>query len=449
MNDVPIGWQLLLQVALIALNAIFACAEIAVISINDNRIAKLAAQGDKRAVRLAKLTSQPATFLSTIQVAITLSGFLGSAFAADNFANRLSAWLVELGVGIPVTTLNTISLIVITLILSYFTLVFGELVPKRVAMKRAEKLALGMSGFIGGMANLFRPVVWLLTISTNALLRLLKIDPNEDDDEVTEEEIRMMVDAGSEKGTIDHSEKEWIQNVFEFDDITADEIATHRTELSVLWVSDSVEEWDKTIKESRRSILPICDESVDNIIGVLNTKDYFRLCDLTKESILTNAVAPAFFVPESIRADVLFHRMKQSRNHFAIILDEYGGVTGIVTMNDLLEQLVGDLDDDTSQPPEVEIQHLSADKWKILGSAELDDVQEALGVSLPLEEYDTFGGFVMGTYSSIPDDGTEIDLAYENLAIHVTEIKDHRVEVTYVTVTPKEYPENSGDEKEE
>ncbi|WP_099204849.1 hemolysin family protein [Scatolibacter rhodanostii] len=437
MNDVPIGWQLLLQVFLIALNAVFACAEIAVISINDNKIAKLAAQGDKRAVRLAKLTSQPARFLSTIQVAITLSGFLGSAFAADNFSTMLSEWIISLGVTISRPTLDTLSLIAITLILSYFTLVLGELVPKRVAMKKAEKLALGMSGFISAMANLFRPIVALLTVSTNALLRLLKIDPNAEDDEVTEEEIRMMVDVGSEKGTIDNSEKEWIQNVFEFDDITADEIATHRTDLAILWMADNEEEWCKTIKESRHSILPICDESVDDIIGVLNTKDYFRLNKIDKEHILKDAVSPAFFVPENIRADILFHRMRQTRNHFAIILDEYGGVTGVVTMNDLLEQLVGDLDDDANQPVEFEIQQLEENKWKILGSAELDEVEKMLAISLPTEEYDTFGGFVLGTYSSIPDDGTEFTMEYDNLSIHVSKIKDHRVEVSFVTVTPK------------
>lgn len=447
MNDVPIGWQLFLQVVLIALNAVFACAEIAVISINDNKIAKLAAEGDKRAVRLAKLTSQPARFLSTIQVAITLAGFLGSAFAADNFSTLFSDWLYNLGVGLSRSTLNTIGLVVVTLILSYFTLIFGELVPKRVAMKKAEKLALAMSSFISFMSSLFRPIVSLLTLSTNALLRLLKIDPNANDDEVTEEEIRMMVDVGSEKGTIDNSEKEWIQNVFEFDNITADEIATHRTDLSLLWMADPIEEWDKTIKISRHTILPICDASVDNIIGVLNTKDYFRLEKTTKEEILKNAVSPAFFVPESIKADVLFHRMKQTRNHFAIILDEYGGVTGIVTMNDLLEQLVGDLDDDINEPPEIEILPIAENQWKILGWAELDEVEKHLKVSLPIEEYDTFGGFILGTYNSIPDDGTELDMEYDNLSIHVSEIKDHRVEVALVTVTPKP-TENVGEEKD-
>ena len=210
----PLLWQIVLQVVLIALNAVFACAEIAVISMNDNRLAQLAAQGDKRAVRLARLTSQPAKFLATIQVAITLSGFLGSAFAADNFSDRLVGWLVNLGVTIPASTLDAVSVVVITLILSYFTLVFGELVPKRIAMKKAESLALGMATLISAVAKVTSPIVWVLTASTNGILRLCGIDPNSEDDEVSEEEIRMMVDVGNQKGVIDLQERDIIQNVF-------------------------------------------------------------------------------------------------------------------------------------------------------------------------------------------------------------------------------------------
>lgn len=273
----------------------FACAEIAVISFNDNKLARLAEQGDKRAVRLARLTSQPARFLATIQVAITLAGFLGSAFAADNFSDMLTEWLVGLGVSLPASTLDTISVVLITIILSYFTLVLGELVPKRVAMRKAEALALGMSGLISFISKLFAPIVWLLTISTNALLRLIGIDPNADDEEVTEEEIRMMVDAGREKGVIDEEETEIIQNVFEFDDITAGELATHRTDIALLWTDETMEQWTATIHESRHSRYPVCDESVDNVVGVLNAKDYFRLDDKSRENVMEHAVQAGVF----------------------------------------------------------------------------------------------------------------------------------------------------------
>lgn len=439
--------SLLLQLILIICNAIFACAEIAVISMNDNRLAKLAAEGDKRAVRLARLTSQPARFLATIQVAITLSGFLGSAFAADNFSDGIVDWLIGLGVKISPNTLNTIAVVLITLILSYVTLIFGELVPKRVAMRKAEKLSLAISGLVSFISKLFAPIVWLLTVSTNAILRLVGIDPNEKDEEVSEEEIRMMVDVGSEKGVIDAEEQMMIQNVFEFDDLSVEEFATHRTDMVVLWEDETVEQWNETIRESRHSLYPVCGETADDVIGVLNAKDYFRLEDRTRENILREAVRPAYFVPQSIRADVLFRQMKKTRNHFAVVLDEYGGVQGIVTMNDLLEQLVGDLDDDIGMPEEPgEIEQLDESTWRILGTAPLDDVAEQLHVMLPTEEYDTFGGFVFGSYGSVPDDGTQFEIDACGLHIKVVEIAEHRVEQALVCPLRGE-PENPADQE--
>lgn len=426
-------FMILLQVILIALNAIFACTEIAVISMNDSKLAKMAGDGDKRAIKLTKLTSQPARFLATIQVAITLSGFLGSAFAADNFSDGLVNWLVDLGVPIPVKTLDTLAVIFITIILSYFTLIFGELVPKRVAMRKAESLALGLSGMISAIAKLFAPIVWFLTVSTNAVLRLLGIDPNAEDDEVSEEEIRMMVDVGSEKGVIDFEEKEFIQNVFEFDDITAGEIATHRTEVSLLWLEESMEEWEETIHNSRHTLYPVCDDSADNIIGILNAKDYFRLEDKSRESVMEHAVTEAYFVPESVKADVLFRNMKRSHNNLAIVLDEYCGMTGIVTMNDLVQQLVGDFgDEDSDEENIVPIEQIDSGTWKIHGSATLEEASEVLDISLPCDEYDTFNGLIFGALGSIPQDGTSVEVETDGLAIKVTQISDHQVEEAIV-----------------
>ena len=225
---------LLVQLILIALNAIFASAEIAVLSMNETKLKRMAEQGDSRAKRLVRLTQEPARFLATIQVAITLSGFLGSAFAADNFSEPLVDWVAGMGVDIPRSTLDTVAVILITLILSYFTLVFGELVPKRIAMKKSDELAMGVSGLVTGISIFFKPIVSFLSISTNAVLKIFGIDPNETEDRVSEEEIRMLVDAGSEKGTIDHQEKEFIQNVFEFNDVMAGTIATHRTDVTIL-----------------------------------------------------------------------------------------------------------------------------------------------------------------------------------------------------------------------
>lgn len=422
--------MLLLQLFLIALNAVFACAEIAVISINEQKIAKLASQGNKKAQRLAALTSRPARFLATIQVAITLSGFLGSAFAADNFSGTLADWLFDLGIPLSRSTLATVSLILITLILSYFTLVFGELVPKRLAMKKAESLALAMSGLISVISTLFAPVVWFLSLSTNTILRLLRIDPNEEDDPVSEEEILLMVDAGSKKGAIDQEEQEFIQNVLKFDDMTAEEIAIHRTEVTLLWMEESMEEWNRTIYENRFSLYPVCEDSKDHIIGILHTKDYFRLADKSREQVLASAVRPAYFVPENVKADILFRNMKKGRHSMAVVLDEYGGMIGIVTLKDLVEQLVGDLEPEEADKKTLspKIIRLDSNLWKICGNVELESLEKAIGVMLNREMYDTFTGLVFNTLGQVPDDGQEIDLEASDLLIHVSRIHNHQIE---------------------
>ena len=433
MNDSLI-FMILLQVFLILLNAVFASAEIAVISINDAKLAKMAAAGDKRAIRLARLTSQPARFLATIQVAITLSGFLGSAFAAENFSDGLVDWLLGLGVQIPAATLDAVAVVIITLILSYFTLIFGELVPKRVAMRKAEVLALGISGLISAIAGLFAPVVWFLTASTNTVLRLLGIDPDAEDEAVSEEEIRMMVDVGSQKGTIDREEKQFIQNVFEFDDRTAGQIATHRTDLTILWTDESMDEWAATIHNSRFTHYPVCGESADDVVGILNAKDYFRLPEKSREMVMKQAVKPAYFVPDSVRADVLFRNMRNGSHPLAVVLDEYGGMTGIVTINDLVEQLVGDLGEErsgTCPVPSVEAEEGGA--WRIRGDASLEEVARTLGISLPCDEFDTFNGLVFSALPTIPRDGSTAEVETAGLRIRITEIRNHQVESALVT----------------
>ena len=281
------------------------------------------------------------------------------------------------------------------------------------------------------------------------MLRLLNIDPDSDDEEVTEEEIRMMVDAGSEKGTIDEDEKEMIQNVFEFDDLTADEIATHRTEVSLLWMDETPEEWEKTIHDSRHSIYPVCEESVDRVVGILNAKDYFRLDDKSRDNIIKCAVKPAYFVPESIKADVLFKNMKLSGNNFAIVMDEYGGMSGIITMNDLVQQLVGDFDNENPVDTEEEIERIDSKTWKIKGSAPIDDVVEQLKIKIPEDDYDTFGGFVFDAYGTVPDDGKNFEIEVNEMLIRTLEIKDHRLVKALVCVTEPQKEEDGKKEEVE
>lgn len=423
---------ILLQIVLIFLNATFASAEIAVISMNDTKLKKLTADGDKRAAKLWSLTEQPARFLATIQVAITLAGLLGSAYAADNFAGPLVDIMLNAGVPIPENILNSISVFLITLILAYFSLVFGELVPKRIAMKKAESMALGMSGMLYFVSKLFAPLVFLLTVSTNAILRLMRMNPEEEEEKVSEEEIRMMLAAGNEQGTIDSRETEMIQNVFEFDDISVEQLCTHRVDIVLLSMEDSIEEWEQVIYTNRHTYYPVCQDNPDNIIGILDARDYFRSPDKSKDYLLEHAMDEPYFIPEGMKASTLFQNMQKSGVYFAVAIDEYGGLTGIVTLHDLMEVLVGDLNESDDEPSVEEIVKLSDNEWAIRGSAELDEVAEELKISLPTEKYDTFSGFICGTIGRIPDNGETFACDYCRLSIQVEEVINHRIERTLV-----------------
>ena len=433
--------QLLLQIILILLNAVFACAEIAILSVNKTKISAAAEKGDKRARRLFQLIESPAGFLATIQVAITLSGFLGSAFAADNFASLLVDWALQWGWDINPTVLNSVAVIVVTLILSYFTLVLGELVPKRIAMKKAEGLALSLATPLTFISRLFTPVVWFLSVSTNGVLRLFGIDPNEEDEEISEEDIRLMVDTGHQSGTIDSEEQEFIQNVFDFDDITVGEFATHRTDVDFLDTEDSIEQWEQAIFETHHSFYPVCVGTPDNLLGILSIHDYFRLKDRSIDNICQNVLMQPYFVPDTLGADILFRKMKKDHSKIAVVLDEYGGFFGIVTINDLVEQLVGELEEG-----EEEVIRRDSETWEISGLLPLKEAQEQFGVELPVDEYDTFGGFVFSIHGSIPDDGETFELDTHSLHIAVTQISEHRIERATVRII-REANEKAPEEK--
>ena len=448
---------ILLQVVLIALNAIFASAEAAFLSINSARIEKIIEEGNKktrkRARRLQKLTKDSSKFLSTIQVAITLAGFLGSAFAADRFATPLAEWFISLSFAsdISLDVAEIIFVIVITIILSFFSIVFGELVPKKIAMKNAEKLSLGLSGFIRFVSVVFAPVVWILTVTTNGILRMLGINPNEEEEAASEEEIRIMLDTSSEAGAIDSMENEMIQNIFEFDDILISEVCTHRRDVAMLYREDTIEEWREKIIESRQhAFYPICGEDADDVIGVLNTRTFFRTEFATVEEAIATASEKPYFVPGNMKADVLFSNMKETRNYFAIVVDEYGGTSGVITIHDLLELLVGDMGDKEDVIVE-EIVCLNEEEaqWKILGSASLEKVAEALGVTFDTEDCDTFGGYILGLLGEIPDDGSTLELETDDLTIKVESVAEHRIEETIVTVKSKPVDEDDDDYDDE
>lgn len=439
MND--IFGQLVLQLLLILSNAFFACAEIAVITINDAKLTLLAESGNKRAKKLIKLTSDSPRFLATIQVAITLSGFLGSAFAADTFSDILVDKLVAAGVTIPAHTLNTAAVIVITILLSVITLIFGELVPKQLALRKAETLALGMANTIAFFSTLFGPIVWFLTAVTNGTLKLFGINPHEIQDEETEENIRMMVDVGSDKGTIDEEEKEMIINVFEFNDITAEQVSTHRTEVVMLDMDEDDENWYKTIVENPHEHYPVYQDSVDNITGILSTREYFRLSDKSRKNVLEKAVSSAWYIPFSMKADEIMMAMKRTGNFFAVVIDEYGGTEGIITLYDLVEELVGDFDDEDSES----IIPYRDNSYYVSCSEDLDNLSEILDIPL-ISDAETVGGWVVENMNTIPKVGESF--TYKNLKITVTSATRTRPVEILVEVADSEIIEDESGEAE-
>lgn len=411
--------QLLLQLILILINAFFAATEIAVISLNEKKLKARAESGDKKAVKMLKMIEEPTRFLSTIQIGITLAGFLGSAFAADNFAERLSRFAAET-FGIPEAQtgiVNTAAVIVITLILSFFTLVLGELVPKRVAMKHKEKLAGAVCGTISGLAVVLKPVIWLLTASTNCVLRLFGIDPDEKEEPVSEEDIVLMLDSGADEGSLDESDIEYIKNVFKLDGMTAEEVMTPRRSIVFISHDASDDEITEVIEKEGYSRIPVFADNTDNIIGVLYTRDYLlrhNRSDFKLDDVLQHPV----FVPETVHIDALFRDMQKEHNHMVIVVNEYGETAGIVTMEDILEELVGEIWDERDEAVE-DFLKLDGTTYRVLCSASIEDFFEMFCIeNRENTESTTVNGWLIERIGSIPDEGYSFE--YENLVITVT-----------------------------
>ena len=437
---------LLLQLVLILINGWFAATEVAILSLNEIKLRADAEEGDKTAAKLLKLTEAPNKFLSTIQVCITLAGFLGAAFAANAFTEPLAQLMLDAGVQMDAQLLHTLCMVAVTFILSYFTLVLGELTPKRIALHYPDKMARMGLAVISFCSALFSPLVWLLSVSTNGLLRLMGIDPNAEEEEVTEEDIRALVDMGEESGAIEEAEKEMIENIFEFNNLTAENVMTHRTDVTAIWVD---EEWDvilQTIRETGLSRFPVYNEDMDDIIGTLNTRVFLLNMQTEHPRPMREMIREAYFVPSTVQADMLFRNMQMKKIHMAIVIDEYGGVSGIVTMEDLLEEIVGNIYDEFDPQAEAEITRVDDDTWRVSGQAALEDVADALNVELPLDEdYDTFGGLIFSQFTIIPEDGSHPEVECCGLHILVEKLEEHRVEMALVT----RLPEESGEDDDE
>ena len=449
--DDHLGLQLLVVFVLILVNALFAASEIAVISLNDNKVRHDAEEGDKTSKKLLKLVSEPGEFLSTIQIAITLAGLMASAFAADSFSDRLVNWLVvDQGfTAISAATLNILSIILITLILSYFTLVLGELVPKRLAMHKPERIATLMVSVILVAGKIFKPFVWILSKSTNAILRLFGIDPKSEPSEISEEEIRMMVDLGEENGAIEPTEKMFIENIFEFNNITAEDVMIHRIDMKVVWLDDSDEEIMKLIQESGLSRFPVCGDDIDDVIGILRTREYLLNTHSPNPKALPELIAPIYFVPESVTANKLFLDMQQKKTHIALVVDEYGGTSGLITMEDLLEEIVGNIYDEFDPLDTQESIRIEPNLWRMRGSIEIEKMEEELDIQLDYnhEEYDfdTLGGLIFSQFSEIPLDGSQPEIDAFGLHIKIEKLAERRVE--WVLISKLDQKDNYGESK--
>ena len=437
-----IVFQLLVQVILILINAFFAATEIAVISLNANKLRKLEEEGDKLAPKLLHMVEDSSGFLSTIQISITLSGFLGAAFAGDAFAEYLTAWLLSLGVGIPASVLDTISLVVVTIILSYFTLVFGELVPKRIAMQKSMEMARLSCRVVSAIATIAKPVVKLLSLSTNGVLRLLRMKTDVEEEQVTEDEIRMMIDLGNESGSINEDEKELLHNVFDFSDQTVSDVMTHAADVESISVDATREEVLDTIRSTGLSRFPVYGEDESDILGVLNTRDFLVdwVSDGTKS--VRDLMRPAYLVPESLSADDLLRDMQIKKIHLAVVLDEYGELAGVITVEDLLEEIVGNIYDEFDPAEPQELEQLGENLWRVSGSLSVEDLAEELDMELPEDEdYDTVGGMLLSCLRTIPEDGSRPLVQVHGLELQAEKVEDHRIRSVLVRKLPDDTEE--------
>lgn len=439
--------QILVLVILIGLNAFFAASEIAFISLNDNKIEKQAKEGNKKAKQIQKMLESPSKFLATIQIGITLAGFLSSAFASDTFAGLLAPNLNNL-IPIGIEAWENISIIIITIILSFFTLVFGELVPKRLAMKNYEKIAFGTIGIIRAIAIVTAPFVKFLTLTTNAISKLFGVGENEQEI-VTEEEIKMMVDQGEENGTIEEEEKELINNVFEFNDITVSEIMTHRTDIFAVDVNMSGEEVLQKIIEDdcKHSRIPVYEETIDEIIGILYVKDLIK--NVNKKSFkIKNIMKEAYFVSQSKLINELFRELQKNKKQIAIIVDEYGGTAGLITMEDILEEIVGDIYDEYDDIEE-EYEKIDDNTYILSGSMPIYDVNKLMGVEIPEGDYDTLSGYLQEELGRIPEEEENPIIETKDLIFKIEEYEDRRILKVKVCRKNQVEEESQDDETED
>lgn len=419
--------QLLVLIILITLNAFFAASEIAIISLNDQKIKKLMEEGDKKARLVYDLVREPSRFLATIQVGLTLAGLLASAVASQSFAAGLTRFLSGLGLPFSPSIINALSLLVITLILSFFTLVAGELVPKRLAMQNPEAIAWRAIKPLQWVARLAGPFIRLLSLATNLGIQMVGGDPARHEKVVTEEEIRLMVDMGQERGVIEKSEKEMINNIFEFNNTRVSQIMTHRTEIVGLPLCSPLSQAVELITKEKYSRVPVYDGSIDNIVGILHALDLIPFLKHDPRTfVLGDLIRKPYFVPAAKKTDDLLHELQKAQTHLAVIVDEFGGTAGIVTVEDLLEEIVGNIFDEHDLVHK-EIETVAGDTYLVDGAISLDKVNDHFQLELPDNEYDTLSGFLIGQLGRIPQPPEQSVIEYAGFLFEVVAIDEKRI----------------------
>ena len=413
---------IIVMIILIACSAFFSGTETAFTSFNRTKMKNMASEGNKRATLVLKIADKYDKLLSTL--------LIGNNIVNISLSSIATVWFIQLMMNHP--SAPTVSTVVITVVV----LIFGEISPKILAKDHAEGFTKAVAPLISFLMVILTPINFIFSLWKKLLAVVFK---SKSVDTVTEGEVLTLVDEAHEDGSIDEYDKEFIENIFEFDDLSAGEIATHRTELTMLDFGESVEVWDEIINNSRFSRYPIYENSIDNIIGILDARAYLRLDIKTKEAIIDSVVKPAYFVPSTVKANILFKNMKERKEFIAVVIDEHGGVQGVVSLTDLVECLVGEFNKiDIEEETEEEIVMLSENSWKINGATLISDVEEALGIALDDGESDTISGFILGIYGSIPEDGTEFDVSTDTLDIHIEDIKDHKIEKAVITLRSTE-----------
>ena len=446
-----IASQILLQIVFILLNAFFAGSEIAFLSLSQIKLSKKAEDGDKTAAALLKVVENPNTFLSGIQVAITLSGFLSAAFGTENFSGYLDGFMLgTLHLPLPAGVVSVISTVLVTVIISFFSIAFGEMVPKRIAMQKPMMFAVPALHVLRVVSVVFAPMFALLNVCTNGTLRLMGMKVEAEEGVASEEDLRLMVESSGEQGTIDQDEQEWIENVFDFNDMTASSAMTPEPDVTAFSLDEDPQEILKAIRETGLSRYPVYeDDDVNDICGILNARDF--LLNLQEETPrpLKELLRPAYFVPESVHADQLFKDMQAQKQHLAVVVDEYGGTAGVITIEDLLEEIVGDIFDEFDPAEPQELTEMGKGMWRVAGSMRVEEFAEALDFELPEDrDYDTVAGLILSCLPSIPEDGTTPSVEVCGLQFDVQTIEDRKILWAMVhKITPP--PQAEDEEAEE